>query len=89
MNDALLLLPLTLLAEIAANNKYIYLFFTLQSEPLYVPVKFQDVPAERSNCLIEDCDSGEYSWSFLVSMLKFYQMWLIIKNQTAEGSGEL
>uniref|UniRef100_A0A3Q1JAG3 Solute carrier family 35 member F5 n=1 Tax=Anabas testudineus TaxID=64144 RepID=A0A3Q1JAG3_ANATE len=29
-----------------------------RSEPLYVPVKFQDVSAERSNCLIEDCESS-------------------------------
>uniref|UniRef100_A0A3B4XT11 Solute carrier family 35 member F5 n=1 Tax=Seriola lalandi dorsalis TaxID=1841481 RepID=A0A3B4XT11_SERLL len=29
-----------------------------QSEPLYVPVKFQDVPAEHSNCLIGDCESS-------------------------------
>ncbi|XP_051259994.1 solute carrier family 35 member F5 isoform X1 [Dicentrarchus labrax] len=28
------------------------------SEPLYVPVKFQDVPAEHSNCLIGDCESS-------------------------------
>ncbi|XP_018552220.1 solute carrier family 35 member F5 isoform X3 [Lates calcarifer] len=28
------------------------------SEPLYVPVKFQDVPADHSNCLIGDCESS-------------------------------
>uniref|UniRef100_A0A7N8YLA8 Solute carrier family 35 member F5 n=1 Tax=Mastacembelus armatus TaxID=205130 RepID=A0A7N8YLA8_9TELE len=28
------------------------------SEPLYVPVKFQDVPAEHSRCLTEDCESS-------------------------------
>lgn len=28
------------------------------SEPLYVPVKFQDVPAEHSNCFSGDCDSS-------------------------------
>ncbi|XP_029937013.1 solute carrier family 35 member F5 isoform X2 [Myripristis murdjan] len=28
------------------------------SEPLYVPVKFQDVPAEHSKCFSEDCDSS-------------------------------
>ncbi|XP_033473481.1 solute carrier family 35 member F5-like isoform X3 [Epinephelus lanceolatus] len=28
------------------------------SEPLYVPVKFQDVPAEHSNCLIGDCETS-------------------------------
>uniref|UniRef100_A0A8C2WSE6 Solute carrier family 35 member F5 n=1 Tax=Cyclopterus lumpus TaxID=8103 RepID=A0A8C2WSE6_CYCLU len=28
------------------------------SEPLYVPVKFQDVPAEHSNCLMGDCESA-------------------------------
>ncbi|XP_021434939.2 solute carrier family 35 member F5 isoform X3 [Oncorhynchus mykiss] len=27
------------------------------SEPLYVPVKFQDLPAEQTNCAIGDCDS--------------------------------
>ncbi len=33
----------------------------MQSEPLYVPVKFQDVPAEHSNCLLADCESCECS----------------------------
>ncbi|KAG7503605.1 hypothetical protein JOB18_041810 [Solea senegalensis] len=28
------------------------------SEPLYLPMKFQDVPAEHSNCLIGDCESS-------------------------------
>ncbi|KAM6934438.1 G-protein coupled receptor 39 isoform 2-T2 [Xenentodon cancila] len=28
------------------------------SEPLYVPVKFQDLPTERSDCLIRDCESS-------------------------------
>uniref|UniRef100_A0A665WKH4 Solute carrier family 35 member F5 n=1 Tax=Echeneis naucrates TaxID=173247 RepID=A0A665WKH4_ECHNA len=28
------------------------------SEPLYVPVKFQDFPAEHSNCLTGDCKSS-------------------------------
>ncbi|XP_008327236.1 solute carrier family 35 member F5 [Cynoglossus semilaevis] len=28
------------------------------SEPLYVPVKFQDVPADHSNCLIGECESS-------------------------------
>ncbi|XP_045909779.1 solute carrier family 35 member F5-like isoform X2 [Micropterus dolomieu] len=28
------------------------------SEPLYVPMKFQDVPAEHSNRLMEDCESS-------------------------------
>ncbi|XP_024244514.1 solute carrier family 35 member F5 isoform X1 [Oncorhynchus tshawytscha] len=27
------------------------------SEPLYVPVKFQDLPTEQTNCAIGDCDS--------------------------------
>ncbi|KAM8856269.1 solute carrier family 35 member F5-like isoform 1-T5 [Spinachia spinachia] len=28
------------------------------SEPLYVPMKFQDVPTEHSNCFIGDCESS-------------------------------
>ncbi|XP_013767201.1 solute carrier family 35 member F5 [Pundamilia nyererei] len=28
------------------------------SEPLYVPVKFQDVPTEHSSCLMGDCESS-------------------------------
>ncbi|XP_034740827.1 solute carrier family 35 member F5-like isoform X1 [Etheostoma cragini] len=28
------------------------------SEPLYVPVKFQDVPVDQSNCLMGDCQSA-------------------------------
>ncbi|CDQ63205.1 unnamed protein product [Oncorhynchus mykiss] len=32
------------------------------SEPLYVPVKFQDLPAEQTNCAIGDCDSSEYTF---------------------------
>ncbi|XP_075886677.1 solute carrier family 35 member F5-like isoform X2 [Nelusetta ayraudi] len=28
------------------------------SEPLYVPVKFQDVSADHANCLMGDCDSS-------------------------------
>ncbi|KAA8588358.1 hypothetical protein FQN60_001552, partial [Etheostoma spectabile] len=28
------------------------------SEPLYVPVKFQDVPVDQSNCLMGDCESS-------------------------------
>ncbi|XP_061579818.1 solute carrier family 35 member F5-like isoform X2 [Cololabis saira] len=28
------------------------------SEPLYVPVKFQDIPTEHSDCLIRDCESS-------------------------------
>lgn len=35
--------------------------FPVQSEPLYVPVKFQDVPAEHSNCLMGDCESCKYT----------------------------
>lgn len=31
----------------------------LQSEPLYVPVKFQDVSADHSSCLMGDCESCE------------------------------
>lgn len=27
------------------------------SEPLYVPVKFQDLPTEQTNCVNGDCDS--------------------------------
>lgn len=32
----------------------------VQSEPLYVPMKFQDVPSEHSDYLIHDCESCEY-----------------------------
>lgn len=42
----------------------LYMFnflFPVQSEPLYVPVKFQDVPAEHSNCLMGDCESCKYT----------------------------
>uniref|UniRef100_A0AAX7UQ54 Solute carrier family 35 member F5 n=1 Tax=Astatotilapia calliptera TaxID=8154 RepID=A0AAX7UQ54_ASTCA len=28
------------------------------SEPLYVPVKFQDIPTEHSSCLMGDCESS-------------------------------
>lgn len=41
---------------------YMFKFlFPVQSEPLYVPVKFQDVPAEHSNCLMGDCESCKYT----------------------------
>lgn len=38
---------------------WLLVFVLAQSEPLYVPVKFQDVPAEHSNGLIGDCESCE------------------------------
>ncbi|KAG7240500.1 hypothetical protein INR49_026784 [Caranx melampygus] len=31
---------------------------SLFSEPLYVPVKFQDVPSEHSHCLIGECETS-------------------------------
>uniref|UniRef100_A0A671V6F5 Solute carrier family 35 member F5 n=1 Tax=Sparus aurata TaxID=8175 RepID=A0A671V6F5_SPAAU len=45
---------------ISFKTPLLYMFnflFPVQSEPLYVPVKFQDVPAEHSNCLMGDSAS--------------------------------
>ncbi|XP_010783537.1 solute carrier family 35 member F5 [Notothenia coriiceps] len=46
------------------------------SEPLYVPVKFQDVPAEPSHCLMGDCESCEYT----VDVVCIYKSKLSILN---------
>uniref|UniRef100_A0A671VAA8 Solute carrier family 35 member F5 n=1 Tax=Sparus aurata TaxID=8175 RepID=A0A671VAA8_SPAAU len=46
---------------VSFKTPLLYMFnflFPVQSEPLYVPVKFQDVPAEHSNCLMGDCESS-------------------------------
>lgn len=49
---------------VSFKTALLYMFnflFPVQSEPLYVPVKFQDVPAEHSNCLMGDCESCKYT----------------------------
>lgn len=38
--------------------------WVVQSEPLYVPVKFQDVPTDSSERLNGDCDYCEYEAVF-------------------------
>lgn len=54
---------MTLCADQHLNNFFPFPFSVtgVQSEPLYVPMKFQDVPAEHSNCLIGDCESCKYT----------------------------